>query len=332
MLKIITYNSAITIEQNSLSQSKRAIALGNFDGIHLGHQKVIKPILQEPISKTLIPALVTFIPHPQEFFSGERKKLLTPINEKAKILEKLGIQELILLPFERELANFTPLKFVQEILLEKIKADFVSVGEDFCFGYKRQGKAKDLESLANQYNIQVNITPEQNFLINEQNIRISSSYIRDSLREGKIDLANQMLGRNYQIQGKVIEGQKLGRQIGFPTANLKIPPEKYLPQWGVYGVKVDIPQLNQYDLSGIINIGQRPTVGGENITVEVHLLSWQGDLYGQDLVVHLTNFIRPEKKFSSLDELKNQIALDCQLARNYSKNYGYSNPKLFVRS
>lgn len=317
MLKIITYNSVITIEQDSLSQRKRAIALGNFDGIHLGHQKVIKPILQEQISKTLIPALVTFIPHPQEFFSGERKKLLTPINEKAKILEKLGIQELILLPFDRELANFTPLKFVQEILLEKIKADFVSVGEDFCFGYKRQGKAKDLESLASQYNIQVNITPEENFPVNEQNIRISSSYIRDCLREGKIDLANQMLGRHYQIHGKVIEGQKLGRQIGFPTANLKIPPEKYLPQWGVYGVKVDIPQLNQYELSGVINIGQRPTVGGETITIEVHLLNWQGDLYEQDLVVSLTNFIRPEKKFSSLDELKNQITLDCQLVKNY---------------
>ena len=110
-----------------------------------------------------------------------------------------------------------------------------------------------------------------------------------------------------------MEGQKLGREIGFPTANLKIPPEKYLPQQGVYCVKVDIPQQHQQDLSGIMNIGKRPTVGGENITVEVHLLNWQGNLYGQDLVIKLINFIRPEKKFSSLDELKNQIILDCQL-------------------
>ncbi len=314
MLEIITYKSTVVVEQNFHPKSRRAIALGNFDGVHLGHQKVIKPILENHITQNLIPSLVTFIPHPQEFFSGERKKLLTPISEKAEILEKLGIQELILLPFDRELANLTPLEFVKDILLEKIKANFVSVGEDFCFGYKRQGKAKDLESLASQYNIQVNITPEQYFSVNNENIRISSSYLRQCLSEGKIELANQMLDRNYQIQGKVVEGQKLGRKLGFPTANVKIPPEKYLPQWGVYGVKVDIPQQNQYNLSAVMNVGKRPTVGGENIAVEVHLLNWQGDLYGQDLVIKLVNFIRPEKKFSSLDELKKQITLDCQMS------------------
>lgn len=313
MLKIITYNSAVAIEQNSLQNIHRAIALGNFDGVHLGHQEVIKPILKDNMAKNFVPALVTFIPHPQEFFSGQTKKLLTPIKEKAQILDKLGIQELILLPFDRELANLTPLEFVKEVLLEKIKANFVSVGEDFCFGYKRQGKAKDLQSLANQYQIEVNITPEQHFLVNQQNIRISSSYIRQSLSEGKVELAKDMLGRNYQIQGKVVEGQKLGRELGFPTANLKIPPEKYLPKQGVYGVKVDIPQQKTYDLSAVMNVGKRPTVGGENIIVEVHLLNWQGDLYGQDLVIKLVNFIRPEKKFTSLDELKNQITLDCQL-------------------
>lgn len=313
MLKIITYNSPVAIEQNSLQNIHRAIALGNFDGVHLGHQEVIKPILKGNIAKNLVPALVTFIPHPQEFFSGQTKKLLTPIKEKAQILDKLGIQELILLPFDRELANLTPLEFVKEVLLEKIKANFVSVGEDFCFGYKRQGKAKDLQSLANQYQIEVNITPEQHFLVNQQNIRISSSYIRQSLSEGKVELAKDMLGRNYQIQGKVVEGQKLGRELGFPTANLKIPPEKYLPKQGVYGVKVDIPQQQKYDLSAVMNVGKRPTVGGESIIVEVHLLNWQGDLYGQDLVIKLVNFIRPEKKFTSLDELKNQITLDCQL-------------------
>ncbi|WP_330205459.1 bifunctional riboflavin kinase/FAD synthetase [Cyanobacterium sp. Dongsha4] len=310
---MITYNSPVAIEQNSLQNIHRAIALGNFDGVHLGHQEVIKPILKGNIAKNLVPALVTFIPHPQEFFSGQTKKLLTPIKEKAQILDKLGIQELILLPFDRELANLTPLEFVKEVLLEKIKANFVSVGEDFCFGYKRQGKAKDLQSLANQYQIEVNITPEQHFLVNQQNIRISSSYIRQSLSEGKVELAKDMLGRNYQIQGKVVEGQKLGRELGFPTANLKIPPEKYLPKQGVYGVKVDIPQQQKYDLSAVMNVGKRPTVGGESIIVEVHLLNWQGDLYGQDLVIKLVNFIRPEKKFTSLDELKNQITLDCQL-------------------
>ncbi|MBL1208798.1 bifunctional riboflavin kinase/FAD synthetase [Geminocystis sp. GBBB08] len=287
-----------------------AVALGNFDGIHKGHQQVIQPIFKYP---NLTPSLVTFIPHPQEFFTGKKKQLLTPISEKCKILETLGVKQLILLRFDGDLANLTAEKFVKDILIKHIKANFISVGEDFCFGYQRQGNAKYLELLAHQYNVKVSITKEQNLTIRKESIRISSSYIRQNLSQGKPELANEMLGREYQIIGKVIEGQKLGRKIGFPTANLEIPSEKFLPKKGVYGVKVNVENKHLLsNLPGVMNIGTRPTIEGKNISIEIHLLNWHGDLYNQILTVKLLNFIRPEQKFSSIDELKKQIKLDCQ--------------------
>lgn len=310
MLKIIT----IPLEKNFPSHEKIkypcAVALGNFDGIHKGHQQVIKPILNYP---NLTPSLVTFIPHPQEFFTGKKKQLLTPISEKCKILETLGIKQLILLPFDENLARLKAEEFVEDILIKQIKAKYISIGEDFCFGYQRQGNAEYLKLLADKYNVKVSITKEQNLIIKKESIKISSSYIRQNLSSGKPELATEMLGREYQIIGKVIEGQKLGRKIGFPTANLEIPTEKLLPKKGVYGVIVDVENNHSLsNLQGVMNIGTRPTINGQSLSIEVHLLHWHGDLYNQVLTVKLVNFIRPEQKFSSLDELKKQIKLDCQ--------------------
>lgn len=310
MLKIITTSLDNISPSNEKIKYPCAVALGNFDGIHKGHQQVIQPIFNY---ENLTPSLVTFIPHPEEFFTGTKKQLLTPMSEKCQILENLGIKQLILLPFDRQLANLSAEKFVEDILVKQIKANFISVGEDFCFGYQRQGNAEYLQSLANKYNVKVSITQEQNLTIKKESIRISSSYIRQSLSEGKPELATKMLGREYQIIGKVIEGQKLGRKIGFPTANLAITPEKFLPQMGVYGVKVDVKNNSLLsNLSGVMNIGIRPTIEGKNISVEIHLLDWEGDLYNKILTVKLVNFLRLEQKFSSLDDLKKQIKLDCQ--------------------
>ncbi|MGI0481186.1 bifunctional riboflavin kinase/FAD synthetase [Geminocystis sp. CENA526] len=307
MLKIIT-TSLNNVRQDTIN-SPCAIALGNFDGIHRGHQQVIQPIFDYP---HLTPSLVTFIPHPQEFFTGTRKQLLTPIPEKCKILEKLGIQQLILLPFDRELAHLSPDKFIQDILIKEIKAEFISVGEDFRFGYQRQGNAEYLQNLATKYDVKVNITEEQNLTINNQSIRISSSYIRESLLMGKAELASEMLGREYQIVGRVIEGKKLGRTIGFPTANIGVSLEKFLPKMGVYAVKV---QVKDNYFFGVMNLGKRPTVDGKNISIEVHLFDFNDDLYNQNLTVKLIKFLRNEEKFSSIDELKKQIKLDCEKAR-----------------
>ncbi|BAQ65359.1 bifunctional riboflavin kinase/FAD synthetase [Geminocystis sp. NIES-3709] len=308
VLKIITTSLNNILQDNITITGSCSIALGNFDGIHKGHQQVIQPIFDYPDST---PSLVTFIPHPEEFFTGTKKLLLTPIPEKCRILEQLGVEQLILLPFDQELAHLSPEEFINKILIKYIKAQFISVGEDFRFGYQRQGNAEYLQILANKYDVKVSITKEQNLTINQESIRISSSYIRESLESGKTELAKEMLGREYQICGKVIEGKKLGRQIGFPTANLEVVPEKFLPKIGVYIVKVGFDNKNYW---GVMNIGKRPTIDGKNISIEVHLLDFNGNLYHKNLTLKLIKFLRSEQKFSSLDELKTQIQLDTNQA------------------
>lgn len=295
-----------------------AIALGNFDGIHRGHQKVLRPILPPAIAKIaesrkIYSTVVSFKPHPRQFFTGQTRKLLTPIREKVKILEELGVEQLVLLPFDREMAALTPSEFVAEILIAQLEAVKISVGQDFRFGRDRSGNVNILQELAANFGIDTEIaTLLQNDL---EEVRISSSLIRDALAKGQIDRVSLMLGRDYTLVGEVVSGQKLGRTIGFPTANLKLPESKLLPRYGVYSVKVFINDNPNY-LKGVTNIGCRPTVDNSNLpTTEVHLLDWQGDLYGKTIAVHLQKFLRSQQKFSSLDALKQQIAADCQAAR-----------------
>jgi riboflavin kinase/FMN adenylyltransferase len=232
------------------------------------------------------------------------------------------------LPFDRELAALSPQQFVEEILVRQLQATRISVGQDFRFGHKRAGTAEDLRAIASQYGVKVVITSLQTFPENnsEQSpVRISSSYIRQALAEGDIPQANRMLGRAYTLTGTVVTGQQLGRTIGFPTANLQLPPAKLLPRYGVYCVRVFLEESTggfphcQPPIKGVMNIGCRPTVKGNAPTVEVHLLDWCGDLYGQTLTVSLEKFLRPEQKFPSLEALKVQILADCDLARKILK-------------
>lgn len=288
-----------------------AIALGNFDGVHLGHQRVLSFLGTQTGLKGTV---VTFDPHPQEFFSGQKRQLLTPLPEKIKQLEKLGIEQLILLPFGRELASISPEQFVETILVQKFQAKQISVGADFRFGHKRSGGAQDLRDLAAQFGVQVYVTALETCKTSE-GVRISSSRIRQALAEGDINQANRMLGRSYSLVGTVIKGQQLGRTLGFPTANLQLSREKLLPRYGVYGVRVAQGDTQPPNLFGVMNIGTRPTVQGHAPTVEVHLLDWTGDLYGQTLTIALECFLRPEQKFPSLDALKAQINADCFQAR-----------------
>jgi riboflavin kinase/FMN adenylyltransferase len=304
------------------AKSPTLVALGNFDGVHRGHQQVIQPVLSAASSAPEIgyPTVVTFRPHPQEFFTGRSRPLLTPLDEKASCLSKLGVEQLVLLPFDRALADLTPEQFVETVLVQHLQARKVSVGEDFCFGRKRSGTAKDLQAIATPLNIQVQIVP----LYTANGERISSSAIRQALQEGNLTKANQLLGRPYSLVGQVVEGQQLGRTIGFPTANLKLPTEKFLPRQGVYCVWVYLSKPTDSSASGhlaqalpgVMNLGHRPTVGGIQQTVEVHLLDWSGDLYGQTLTVSLAEFLRPEQKFASLEELKAQIQSDSTTARS----------------
>lgn len=284
-----------------------AIALGNFDGVHLGHQNVIKPVLNHSLRSTV----VTFHPHPREYFSGEPCSLLTPLEEKISHLKKLGIQQLVLLAFNRELASLSPEAFVKEILINQLQPRYISVGEDFRFGYKRQGNAEILRTIGEQFGIKVNIAT----LETNQQQRISSSRIREAIVAGEIELANELLGRFYTLNGAIVAGEQRGRTIGFPTANLEVPRNKLVPRYGVYAVQVTsttVPILDPHP--GVMNIGMRPTVNGKQATIEIHLLNWTGNLYQHTLNVELKQFLRPEQKFNSLDELKNQITRDCQQA------------------
>jgi riboflavin kinase / FMN adenylyltransferase len=293
------------------------VALGNFDGVHLGHATVIQT-LSDSLVQGAVDAIdhryttvVSFAPHPYVFFSGQPKPLLTLLPEKVELLEKLGVEQLVLLPFNQDLANLSPEDFVEQILFKQLKAQKISVGFNFCFGRERAGNAEDLKAIATRFNIPVTIIKPA--LMAED--RISSSAVREALEAGDAVRAKQLLGRAYSLSGTVIQGQQLGRTLGFPTANLNVSAEKFIPLRGVYQVQVDSPAFTQPQL-GVMNIGIRPTVAGTLQTIEVHLLDWSGDLYGHTVTVHLEQFLRPEQKFESLDALKVQIQIDCANARD----------------
>ncbi|MHC5779753.1 bifunctional riboflavin kinase/FAD synthetase [Nostoc sp.] len=323
-----------------------AVALGKFDGVHLGHQRVIQPVLHAGghLSVASSPqsneneqltnreytysTVVTFDPHPHEFFTGQPRTLLTPLDEKVQQLRSLGVEQLVLLPFDKELSALTPEEFVEKILVQQLRCQRISIGQDFCFGEKRSGTAKDLQLIAAKYNIPVAIVPLQTYTGNSptesncvsttptQDARISTSLIRQTLESGDIENANLLLGRPYTLIGDVVQGQQLGRTIGFPTANLQLPKEKFLPRQGVYAVRAfNLSETSDVESLGVMNIGNRPTVNGTYSSAEVHLLDWSGDLYGKKLVVQLVKFLRPEQKFPSLEALKTQIQLDCVVAR-----------------
>lgn len=326
-----------------------AIALGNFDGVHRGHQAVIGAVvppaahkgsdtqIHQPVriplrglsdrqraqttaaspptgpggaSVTPIPTVMTFFPHPQEFFSGKTRRLLTPLTEKATQISRLGVGQLVLLPFDQHLVNLSPEAFV-DLLVKQLRVQQISVGKDFCFGRQRQGTVDDLKTLAAHHGVTVQIAP----LTCLGTDRISSSRIRQALENTDLDTVKALLGRPYSLVGRVVQGQQLGRTLGFPTANLQLPPEKFLPRTGVYSVWVQGATQTPYPLvPAVMNLGNRPTVNGATLTAEVHLLNWQGDLYGKTLEVHLHRFLRPEQKFDALDDLKAQIQHDCQQA------------------
>jgi riboflavin kinase/FMN adenylyltransferase len=331
-----------------------AVALGNFDGIHLGHQEVIRPILHRhksqeaetcvggfpdlskvsktevrtllsyPLSapadrQTAIPSadrpehvystVVTFNPHPQEFFTGKKRSLLTPLEEKVQQLQALGVEQLVRIPFTQDLACLSPQDFVEKILVQQLCCQKISVGENFCFGKQRCGTARDLKVIAASFGIPVTIVP----IHARAGDRISSSAIRQALEHSELQRVQELLGRPYTLTGTVVQGQQLGRTIGFPTANIAVPPEKFLPAKGVYAVRVFVQGADSYQ--GVMNIGVRPTMNGTHPSVEVYLFDCSEDLYGKTLTVQLEKFLRPEQKFASLDELKAQIQFDCAAAK-----------------
>jgi len=284
-----------------------SVAMGNFDGLHLGHRSVID------LARGTAPlGIVTFEPHPREYFTpGAAPFRLMNAEARANRLAKLGVDQLYQLPFDATLAAFTPEDFAREVLAEGLGVSHVVVGADFCFGKGRKGKASDLAALGDALGFRTTIAP----LIRQADSEISSTAIRAALTEGRPRDAAAMLGHWHRIEGEVLHGEKRGRELGYPTANMSLAG-LHLPRFGVYAVLVDIltgPQAGSYH--GAASLGVRPMFGVNIPNLETFLLDFKGDLYGQHLSVALVDFLRPELKFDGLPGLITQMAADCDQAR-----------------
>ncbi len=295
------YNSV-----NSYKNDKKAIVtIGIFDGVHLGHSKILNRITQSALDFNCDSIVLTFFPHPRMILDDKSEiKLLNTINEKVFLIEKTGLSNLIIHPFNKAFSELSAEEFVEKILVEKLNIQKIIIGHDHRFGKNRNANIDDLIHFGKKYNFEVEqISAEE---INE--VSISSTKIRNALSEGNIDLATEYLGYNYLLTGIVSKGKQLGRTIGYPTANIQIKEDyKLLPKNGVYIVKSTIKNKTVF---GMMNIGVRPTVNGVTQTIEIHFFNYNDDLYEQEIVVSILKRIRNEQKFESLDALKDQLALD----------------------
>ncbi|PIQ26003.1 hypothetical protein COW36_02650 [bacterium (Candidatus Blackallbacteria) CG17_big_fil_post_rev_8_21_14_2_50_48_46] len=292
-----------------------AVAIGTFDGCHLGHQSVIQSMLQEAKARQLNSVVLSFQNHPLSVLAPERMPaLLSSCTEKEIALNRLAPDAAVLLNFDQSFSELSPEAFVEEILVKKLQAKHVTVGFNFHFGHQAQGTPERLKQLGQQYGFEVSIHPPYEL----EGKVINSSRIRQHLQNGQLSESAQLLGDGYLIAGQVIRGQGIASTVlGVPTANLALEtPGKLLPPHGVYVCKVKIPG-QATDFSGVLNLGMRPTFDGLNLSLEVFVLNFSGDLYGQWLEVRLLHFIRPEKRFNGPEELKTQIQADIVQARQF---------------
>ncbi|MGI6576376.1 MAG: bifunctional riboflavin kinase/FAD synthetase [bacterium] len=295
--------------------TKIAVALGNFDGVHLGHQRIIATTCGEAKAMGGIVMAMTFEPHPTKAITGESTPvLLTTTTEKAELLRKLGVDVLLMVNFNEAFANIEPEEFISQILHAQLQAQTVVVGFNYRFGRKAAGNTVLLEQKCNQLGIKVNIVPP----VIKGGQPISSTLIRKLLHSGRLKEASHLLGRFYGINGRVVHGAKRGRHLGFPTANLSVTEGKVLPACGVYLVRCF---LGEYILYGVANVGRCPTFGNKEIGIEIHLLDFKGKLYDQKVKVEFLEFLRSEKHFASSKQLQAQIAADVQLAQRIWKYY-----------
>ncbi len=288
-----------------------AVALGKFEGVHLGHQLLLDKITRK--TRSFYTSVVfTFDRNPAQFFSGaEHFRQICTREERKKILEERGIDVLIEYPFTREFAGMTPDKFVKRILVGKLGARVIVVGTDFRFGKDRQGDVDTLRYLAEDCDYELVVMDK----LKNEGEDVSSTRIRQALEQGRMEEASELLGRPYSIEGTVIHGKALGRKLGIPSANLSLDKDKYIPPHGVY---VTTTMIDGVPVAGVTNIGCRPTVdmsGGEN--VETHFLDYEGDLYGKELWIDFLHYLRPEQKFDSVEILKEQMEKDTGAAREY---------------
>ena len=284
------------------------IAIGNFDGLHLGHQKVIKEAKQKAKKKNIPFGVMTFEPVPVMFFNKKLKNhRINSLEQKKTQLKKFNLDFLIIVKFNKSFSSQSAEEFIKKIIFEKTKCKYLYVSKNFKFGFKRQGNIRTLKKFEKKYNFKNIVTKP----FKKNNKTISSTFLRKKIRLGKIDEVNKLLNRNWSINGKVIKGQRRGRKIGFPTCNLKLR-DYVVPKLGVYAVKVKSKNFNK---NGIANIGYRPTFNGKNLLLETNIFGFNKNLYNKVISINFKKFIRSEIKFKNLKDLKKQIKLDIKQAK-----------------
>ena len=297
---------------NNLNINKKhqrsVVAIGNFDGIHLGHQKVINQAKQKAKKNKLPFGIMTFEPVPVMFFNPKIKNhRINSLDQKKSQLKKIKLDFLIIIKFNKFFSSLSAEQFIEKIIYKKVKCKLLYVSKNFKFGFKRQGNIQTLKRLENLFNYQTIIT--RPFKKNKK--IISSTLIRKKISTGKIVEVNKLLNREWTIKGKVIKGQKRGRKIGFPTCNIKMK-DYIIPRLGVYAVGVSGLSFNK---KGISNVGYRPTFNGQSLLLETNIFGINKNLYNKDLSISFKKFIRPEKKFKNLEYLKKQIKIDITQAK-----------------
>jgi riboflavin kinase/FMN adenylyltransferase len=300
-----------------------AIALGSFDGLHRGHRRVIAAVTGPPQDSdrdgaALVPTVVSFWPHPREVLHGEARLRLDLPSEKLELLEPLGIRQLVLVPFDRPLAALDPETFMDRVLVDQLDARLIAVGTNFRFGVDRRGDTATLQALGAARGIRVEVLP----MLGDGGERLSSSRIRRALAAGDLAEAERLLQRPYRFSGEVVSGRGLGRQLGWPTANLQVDGRKFLPLEGVYAARAQLDGVGSW-WPAVMNLGPQPTVDpGAPSAVEVHLLDRVVELSGHRLRVEPVALLRRQQRFDGVEALSRQIARDAEQARRLAGGVG----------
>lgn len=291
------------------------VTIGTFDGVHIGHQKIIEQVVATAKELKKKSVLLTFFPHPRMVLQQNATiELINTIDERAKLLSKIGLDYLIVHPFSIEFSRLTALDFVRNILVNQLNTSKLIIGYDHHFGKNREGNLEQLTEYSHLYDFEVEEIPVQD--IND--VAVSSTKIRKALSNKNIKTANKYLGYNFMLNGTVVNGKQLGGKIGFPTANISIEEDyKLIPKTGVYVVK---SKINDAFVYGMMNIGYRPTLEGKHQTIEVHFFDFNQDLYQQKLTIEILYFLRDEEKFESVEKLIFQLKEDEKIALNYIQN------------
>lgn len=294
------------------------VTIGTFDGVHIGHQKIISRLKEVAAQHGGETVILTFFPHPRMILHPDDQniKLISTLHEKAEKLSEYGIDHLIITPFTRDFSNLSPEDYIKEILVKKIGIKQIVIGYDHRFGKDRKGGLEELQHFSAYFNYMVEEIPEQD--IND--VAVSSTKIRNAILVGDVETANDFLGYPFQLIGKVIKGDQIGRTLGFPTANLFIEESyKLIPSDGIYAVRLEVMNENEpaKQLDGMAYIGDRPTINGMSRNIEVNIFDFNQDIYGRMVRIQFFTFLRGDQKFNSLDELKEQLKKDEEAARKF---------------